>query len=150
MNEFKAMDLRKRDSKAMYKQLESTSNQAEKSKEIKRIRFEVRDEYIKACIRCPIDPKIWINDIYPKEEHEVVHTLMIGGMFQDLKNCYETAKELYTPNQVYEPVDKTLEDYVSQTGLLEDSISCLKLVIKAGHGTILREITRLLFGTSTK
>ena len=81
MNEFKQTDLRKRDSKAMYKQLESTSNQAEKSKEIKRIRFEVRDEYIKACIRCPIDPKIWINDIYPKEEHEVVHTLMIGGMF---------------------------------------------------------------------
>ena len=44
----------------------------------------------------------------------------------------------------------TLNDYVDHTGIEEDQLTCLKLVIGAGHGTILREITRLLFGPRTK
>ena len=58
--------------------------------------------------------------------------------------------KLYTPNKLYEPVDKTLQDYVNQTGLLEDQLTCVKMVIEAGHGTILRAITRLLFEKQIK
>jgi hypothetical protein len=75
---------------------------------------------------------------------------VIGGLLPELKKYFENAKELYKPNMTYETVGKTLRDYVDQTGIVEDQLTCLKKIIAAGHGTVLREITRLLFEKKSK
>ena len=101
MKELKETDLNKRDTKAMYKNLNQASDQTEMNKEMVQIWLEVKSEYVKTLIRCPVEPKIWLEDCYPKSEHEVVHTLMIEGKFEVIKRYFETAKEMYNPNPVF-------------------------------------------------
>ena len=150
MKDLKESDLNKRDEKALYKNLNKASNQTEINKEMAQKWIEVKDEYLAALIRCPYDPYAWLNDEYPRDKHEIVHKIMMEGKLQAFEAYYENAKKLHSQKPVFQPVQTTLNDYVDHTGIEEDQLTCLRLVISAGHGTILREITRLLFGPRTK
>ena len=71
-------------------------------------------------MRCQVDPKVWIEDEYPKSEHTPVHHILLEGKFQSLETFFENAKRMYTPNQVFEPVEMTLNNYVDHTAIFED------------------------------
>ena len=85
-----------------------------------KIWFEIEDLYVLSLQKCIVEPQKWINEEYPKDEHEVIHSLMIKGKILVLARHFECAIKLYTPEQVYEHVQITLQKYVEATGILDD------------------------------
>ena len=81
MKELKETDLNKRDSKALYKNLQKASTSEEMTKEMVQIWLQVEEHYVSSLIRCPLDPTVWLDDEYPKSENEIVHKIMIKGKF---------------------------------------------------------------------
>ena len=77
MEELKQEALNKRDLKAIYKNYDKPD--ADKRKEMKKIWFELKDNYINSLMGPKVDPSTWIKNEYPKDGNEIVHYLVIEG-----------------------------------------------------------------------
>jgi len=113
---------------------------------------EVEERYVNALIRTPVEPSVWINDEFPKTDSECapIRALFIKGKLKMFKDYYNAAVELDTVQPQFEDVEETLQKYVASRGAIQSDVDCLKLVTLAGHGKIVREIVRLMFGDRTK
>lgn len=102
----------------------------------------LEDKYILQCFRFPIEPGQFVLD-----EEEVggnPHLIVCMKIYTKLKTYYEHITEIKKPIKQFEEPEITLKEYCASNTVKLSSILCLKQIIGAGHGRILRSVFRLL------
>ena len=151
MAELKETLDKKRDTKWMAKQYHAADKRADKDKALAAIWKDVEERYVNTLIRAPVDPVLWINTEFPKSEENAPYwKLFVTGKLKYFKEYYRDAVALNHVEPVFEDIEETLEKYVTSRGVMQPDLECLKLVVSAGHGKIIREVVRLMFGERTK
>lgn len=150
--ELKATMDRKRDNKWLIKQCQVADKREDKQKAQAILWADVEERYLNTLIRAPVSPVTWVNDEYPKTDADnaIVRKLLIKGKLKPMKEYHQHALALEAVEPVFEEIGETLEKYIASHGIIQTDMECLRLVVDAGHGKIVRELTRLMFGARTK
>jgi hypothetical protein len=112
----------------------------------------IRDSYLSTLVKDVIDPTTWVNNEYPMGEpgSDIARKAIINGKYPLLEGMYTNALKLSTPKVTYELPLITLENHLKNKAIGGTELECLKMVVGAGHGKIVRDFTRLMFGVNTK